>query len=292
LNDTTSFFPAFERFVERHSLVANASGILAVKLPRILGQGQTRAKGLDMPPALVEKQQMLASLELPRNLTLDREVENEIAEAKRAFEAQAEQLRNPDNRRRFALHALHQLEGVTTGNKDNQFFAGRLVLVSDKVGQNWAWAMTSRYPVISKIPPDIDYVVAAYPASLRIVEKWTLPVEQFVERLRLAWTIARHFSADGDVLISDVARLFKIAIQSERFWGSPARRNFDDVPEAVFIANLINWRRHGGSAGQLGGFELVPATVNQSHGPRSRSFFVPDNAEGTVVRPFIYIRRN
>jgi hypothetical protein len=282
-------FPAFERFVERNALLANAKGILAARLPRILGQGQTRAEGLSMAPAVIERQQELLALSLPQGITLDPEVQREIAEARRHVEAHGEQMRHAENRRRFALQALHRLEGVPTGNKDNQFFAGRLVLVSDKGGQNWAWSMTPHYPVISRIPADIEYVVSAYEAADRIVDHWTLPVDVFLSKLRLAWTMAKHFTSSDDVLIADVARLFKIAVQNERFFGTPARRNFEDVPEAVFIANLINWRRHRDAAIR-DSFELVPATLNQAHGPRSRAFFVPANAEGTVVRPMIYMR--
>ncbi|MER9048022.1 hypothetical protein NKH89_12210 [Mesorhizobium sp. M0923] len=290
---TPPLFPAFERFVERNGLLANAKGILAARLPRILGQGQTRAEGLNMPPAVIERQQELYALSLPDSATPDPAVRHEIADAKRALEAHAEHMRHPDNRRRFAMQVLHHLEGVQTGNKDNHFFAGRLVLVPDKSGQNWAWSMTAHYPVIGKIPADIDYVVNAYKSAERIVDDWTLPVDLFLDRLLLAWTMAKHFTSGDDIFIADVARLFKIAAQNERFWGTPARRNFEDVPEAVFIANLINWRRNKDSATSRDSFEfeLVPATLNQAHGPRSRAFFVPGNAEGTVVRPMIYMRR-
>lgn len=284
-------FPALERFVQRTGLLANAKGILSARLPRILGQGQTRAEGLDMPPATIERQQELLALILPEDAAHDFGVQGEIAEARRAVEAHTEHMRHPENRRRFALQVLHRLEGVATGNKDNQFIAGRLLLVPDKGGQNWAWSMTPHYPVIAKIPADIDYVVSAYAVSERIVEKWTMPVDRFLDRLSLAWTMARHFGEGDNVFIADVARFFKVAVQDERFWGSPARRNFEDVPEAVFIANLINWRRHRDAPGSRDTFELVPATLNQAHGPKSRAFFVPANAEGTVVRPMIYIRR-
>lgn len=284
-------FPAVERFVERTGLLANAKGILSARLPRILGQGQTRAEGLGMPPATIERQQELLALTLPEEASRDPGVQGEIAEARRAVEAHTDHMRHPENRRRFAMQVLHRLEGVPTGNKDNQFFAGRLVLVPDKGGQNWAWSMTPHYPVIAKIPADIEYVVSAYAASERIVDKWTLPVDRFLDRLSLAWSMARHFGEGDNVFIADVARFFKVAAQDERFWGSPSRRNFEDVPEAVFIANLINWRRHRDSAGPRESFELVPATLNQAHGPKSRPFFVPGNAEGTVVRPMIYIRR-
>jgi hypothetical protein len=286
-----SMFPALQNLIDRRGLLANAKGILAARLPRILGQGQTRADGLDMPPAAIERQQELLALTLPEDAINDPGVQNEIAEARRSVEAHSEQMRHPENQRRFAMQVLSRLEGILTGNKDNQFFAGRFVLVSDKGGQNWAWSMTRHYPVIAKIPADIDYVVSAFHASERIVEKWTLPVERFLDRLTLAWSLARHFSEGDNVYIADVARFFKVAAQDERFWGTPARRNFEDVPEAVFIANLINWRRSRDVAQSRDDFELVPATLNQAHGPKSRAFFVPANAEGTVERPMIYIRR-
>jgi hypothetical protein len=165
------------------------------------------------------------------------------------------------------------------------------VLVPDKAGLAWAWSMTPHYPVIAKIPADAEYVVSAHAASERIVEKWTLPVDRFLDRISLAWTMARHFGGGENVLLEDVARFFKVAAQDERFWGSPSRRNFEDVPEAVFVANLINWRRQRVASSERESFELVPATLNQAHGPKSRAYFVPANAEGTVVRPMIYIRR-
>jgi hypothetical protein len=284
-------FPAIQRFVERTGLLANATGILAARLPRILGQGQTRAEGLDMPPATIERQQELLALTLPEEAARDKDVQTEIAAARDAVAALTEQMRNPDTRRRFALQVLHRLDGVPSGVKDNQFYAGRLVLCPDKSGQNWAWSMTPYYPIIDKIPADIDYVIAAYGASEKIVERWTLPADRFLDRLTLAWSIARHFGEGENVFIADVARVFKIAAQDERFWGNPYRRNFNDIPDAVFIANLINWRRHREAAGPGENFELVPATLSQAHGPKSRAYYVPTNAEGTTVRPMIYIRR-
>lgn len=76
-------FPALEGYVERSGLLANAKGILAARLPRILGQGQTRAAGLDMPPATIERQQELLLLTLPEEAERDPRVQQEIAEAPR-----------------------------------------------------------------------------------------------------------------------------------------------------------------------------------------------------------------
>lgn len=283
-------FPEFERYVEKTGLLANAKGILAARLPRILGQGKTRAEGLNLPPATIERQQELLALSLPEEATINPAIRREMEAAQKAVDTHADQMRHPENRRRFALQALSQLDGVITGNKDNHFFAGRFILVPDKSGLSWSWSMTPHYAMISKIPADVDYVVRAYEAAERIVKKWTMPVDRFLDRLSLAWSMTRHFGEDENVLIADVARLFKIAVQDDRFWNSPARRNFEDVPEAVFIINLINWRQNRETSSGPN-FELVPATLNQAHGSKSRAFFVPGNAEGTVVRPMIYIRR-
>jgi hypothetical protein len=288
---STSMFPELERFVQRTGLLSSAKGILSARLPRILGQGRTRAEGLDLPPSVIERQQELLALKLPDEAASDQALQDEIAAARRAVEEHAERMRHSDGQRRFAMQVLHLLEDRSSGSKDNQFYAGRLVLVPEKSGQNWAWSVTPHYPVTAKIPADIDYVLSAYRESERVVKQWTLPVDRFLDRLSLAWTMARHFSDSENVLIADVARLFKIAVQDDAFWGSPARRNYSDVPEAAFVANLINWRHNRDEAKESQVFELVPATLNQAHGPRSRAFFVPGNAEGTVVRPMIYIRK-
>lgn len=289
MTDSPNPFPAFESFVESHRLLANPKGILAAKLPRILGQGQTRAEGLNKPPALIERQQELVSLNLPDTARPTGDVEREIEAARLEVERHVDHMRHPDNRRRFAMQVLSRLEDVPTGFKDNQFFAGRLILVGDKGGQNWSWSMTPHYPVIGKIPADVEYVVAAYEAAEKIAKEGTLKVDEFLDRLRLAWTIARHFSSSDDVLIADVARLFKVAAQDERFWSTPARRNFTDISDAMFINNLINWRRNRDPS-QQGSFDLVPATLNQAHGTKARAYFMPSNSEGTAVRPMIYMR--
>ena len=292
MSDTaeTQLFPELERYVQQSGLLANAKGILAARLPRILGQGKTRAEGLELPPAKIERQQELLALSLPEDASKNPGIRREMETAKMAVDAHADQMRHPENRRRFALQVLRQLSGVSTGNRDNHFFAGHFILVPDKSGLSWSWSMTPHYAMISKIPADVDYVVKAYFESERIVEKWTMPVDRFLDRLSLAWSMARHFNQEENVLIAEVARLFKVAVQDDRFWNSPARRNFEDVPEAVFIINLINWRRNRDAASGPN-FELVPATLNQAHGSKSRAFFVPGNTEGTVVRPMIYIRR-
>ena len=99
--NTPPLFPAIERFVDRTGLLVNAKGILAARLPRILGQGQTRAEGLDMPPATIERQQELLALTLPEEAARDGGVQAEIAAARQAIAAHTEQMRNPDTRRKI-----------------------------------------------------------------------------------------------------------------------------------------------------------------------------------------------
>jgi hypothetical protein len=287
-----SLFPEFERFVTDQRLLENAKGALAAKLPRILGQGRTRAEGLDMPPPPIERRQELVAFRFPDGLSVPESVRSEIKEVQQQIDSEFGLLAQSDGIRRFATQTLKRLEGVQTGIKDNQFFAGRLVLKADKAGQNWSWCLTSHYPIISKIPPDLDYVCHAYAAAENLIEQTTLPVELFYDRLVLAWSLARHFSTTDDVLILNVSRMFKVAAQDERFWNTPARRNFNDIPDGTFIANLMNWRKNRSESTEDVKFEFVPATLSQAHGSNSKAFFMPVNPEGTQVRPVIYLRRS
>ena len=285
-----TLFPELERFIRESGMLKSATGILAVRLPRVLGRGKTGAEGLDLPPAEIERKRELLALKLPSEVDNHTGIQREIEEARQFVHEHDGKMRHSENRRRFAMEVLHNLSEKNTGAKDNHFFAGHLIFVPEKNGKSWSWSMTPYYPVISKIPPDVEYAVQAYEASVRIVEECTMPVETFIDRLSLAWSIARHFGKDKNVLIADVAKFFKIATQGDRFWRSPARRTFTDVPEAVFISNLIHWKRNR-AGGESVEFELVPATLNQAHGPKSRAFYVPTNAEGTTVQPMIHIRR-
>jgi hypothetical protein len=183
---------------------------------------------------------------------------------------------------------LRRLPGQA-GQKDNQYYAGRLVLLPDNRTLTWAWSITPYYPIISKIPPDVEYLEKAYSAAEQLLERIVLPVEVFENRLVLTWSMARHFSDSENVLIVDVARLFKIACQEERFWKNPQKRFFTDLPEAAFIANLLNWRTRSDYAKTR--FEFVRATLHQAHGSKAKVFYMPQNPEGTQVTPVIYLKR-
>ncbi|MGO9455374.1 MAG: hypothetical protein ACLQDV_30650 [Candidatus Binataceae bacterium] len=286
--DEANLFPQFERFVAETPALAAEKGSLAAKLPRILGQGKTRATDLDLPPAQIERMAEYVSLVLPAHFKLPEAVCAEMASVKRALEAKYEELGAPEAIRRLSVESLRALEGVRTGLQDNYYFAGRLVLRSSRNGREWRWCLTPEYEIISKIPADLLYITKAFSAAEAMLQRLILKAEEFEAKLKLSWQMARHFSASDDVLLMDVARMFKIAQQGEKFWRAPQRQFFVDAPDASFMANLLNWRSKGGPGSS--DFEFVPATLNQAHGPQSKAFYIPVNPEGTQVRPIIYMR--
>ena len=290
LEAPTPLFPAFEAWAEQN-LRGKVSGNLSAKLPRVLGQGRTRAEGLDLPPAPIERRQTLAGLDLSSELRVPPEVEHEIREAGRQADRELEAMKRPDSIKRFAVGVIKQLQATlgleAAGQKDGQYYAGRFVLVHDKGGANWAWSLTKFYPIISKIPPDLGYVVRAHTEAEAAVHALVLAPEPFEHRLTLSHAMARVFSSGEDVLIQDVARMYKVAGQNEKFWNAPTKRLFEDLPDGAFIANISAWRRSRPDSG----FTFVPATLNQSMGANAKAFYLPTNAEGTMTRPVIYLRR-
>ena len=292
LHHEKQIFPEFARLASSTKL-RELKGAMAVSLARIIGKGKTHAIGMNLPPSPIERQEALANFRFPLGFEITPALKMEIEDANSAVATVEKKLRTPELKRRFALKTLQALQkksSVSTGNKDNQFFAGRFILVPDKNGKNWAWSMTPHYPIISKIPADSEYIVEAYYNSLEIVKKWTMPTEEFVSKLTLAINIANSFSEGENTKISDVARFFKIAVQSKKFWLNPTRSKFEEIPEAVFISNLINWYRNQKSS-ENNGFKLIPATLDQAFGPNTTPYYIPANSEGTSVNPMIYIQK-
>ncbi|MBW2118206.1 MAG: hypothetical protein JRH09_09855 [Deltaproteobacteria bacterium] len=284
-----ALFPEMEKFIQDNDVISKVSGNLVVKLNRIIGKGKTKADGLDLPPAAIERKMELVSLELPPDIEVPAAVISETEEVRKDLNEELERRKKSDGVRRTASQALRGLS-VQSGFKDNNFFAGRLVLVPKNRGLNWSWSLTPHYPIISKIPPDPNYLIEGYQCAEDRLEKIVLPAEVFESRLNLAWVMAKHLSNTDQILIVDVARMFKVAGQADGFWNAPKKALFTDLPEAAFIANLINWRRSKGT--EKSKFEFVAATVHQAHGSKAKAFYMPINAEGTQVRPVIYLRRH
>jgi len=277
-------FPEFEKFAVKNKLIDKSTGSNRVKFFRILGQGKTKAKGLDLPPASIERMQEIISLESQEDLSFPSGVIEEIQDVKKQLKEKLDNLKTQEGVRRFSVKVLKALD-APTGNKNNHFFAGRFILVPSKGGKEWAWSLTKHYPIVSKIPPDIEYLIKAHSEAQGFIEKLLLPVEIFRNRLDLSWTMARHFSESLDkVLIRDVARMFKVAGQDEKFWNNPRKSFFIDRPEAAFIVNLmqnitIKELSHK--------YDFVSATLHQS----KQAFYFPEDNEGTLTRPMIYMRK-
>lgn len=289
-----SLFPEFERYVTETGLSTKAKGALSANLPRILGQGKTKAIGLELPPATIERKLELINLKLPDNISLPQAVRDEIEMVRVAVEREIKELTSEEGSRRLCSQAIQRIrdtKGENAGIKDNFFFADRLVLVPDRHRQSWSWSITPHYPVIPKIPCDVIYLEKAFYAAKEKLQSLLLPPDVFVNKLELSWQMARHFSQSNEtVLIIDVARMYLVAAQEDRFWGSPKKQSFVDYPNAAFIINFLQWKANAISSDETR-FEITPATVHQAHGRDAKAFFLPLNQEGTQIRPYMYMNK-
>ena len=284
---STPLFPRFERFVAESGL-DRAKGSLSAKLPRILGQGTTRATGMDDPPAVIERKLELAGLEFPSQLAVPDSVRSEVEAAQHDVDTLKRELKKEEGRRRFVADCLRGLSDPK-GSSNGYYYVDRLILRESKGGFEWAWCVTPHYPIIDRIPPDALYVIKSFDAARRKIAKLVLPPDEFEQRLSLAWSLARHWSRSDDVLVTDVMKMYQVAGQDDRFWQIPKRASYRDLPEAAFVVNLISWRALVNAS--RAGFTFVPATLNQATGRSAKVFFLPVNAEGTEVRPMVYLRR-
>jgi len=285
----TILFPETEKYILETDMLNKHKGNQA-QLYRILGQGASRAKEIGMPPADIERKMELVGFKLLRNdPQIPASVKSEIDQARQELAKEMATLKNHEVQKRLGNQTLRSLDGVKSGYKDNLFFAGRLVLNHDKAALNWSWCLTQHYPIISKIPPDPEYLIKSYRVAETLLQELILPADKFDFRLNIAWMLARQFSKSDNVLIVDVARMYKIAGQQDKFWNAPKKGNFVDLPDAAFIANLINWRRHQGK--DKTEFDFAQATVHQALGKNAKVFYMPSNAEGTQTRPVSYITK-
>lgn len=286
--DPNELFPGLRRFLESTGLGDKARGNLAAKLPRILGQGTTKTVGLAAPPADIERKMEAVSLELPSGIELPADVQSELRAAAEDVAKLKAELSHEEGKRRLATAALGRISQAG-GIKDGKFYAGRLILGSERGGIEWSWSITPHYPIIRRIPPDPEYIALAFEQAQTDIQRLTLSTEAFEGRLLLAWALARHFSTSEDVLVTDVMRMFNVAGQDDKFWQAPQRQYFRDLPEAAFVVNLMSWRMQPSSNATL--FEFVPATVDKALGRKAQVFFMPMNNEGTEVRPMVYLRK-
>ena len=281
-------FPEVERYIVAQEMIMKFGGGNQAQLYRILGQGQTKSKELDLPPADIERKMELVACKPLQSPDLPAAVLDEVKAVQASLETELANLKKADVQKRLSNQVLRSLVGVKNGFKDNQYYAGRLILCSDKAGVKWSWSLTPYYPIIANIPPDPIYLEKAYAAAETMLDELIMPPEIFETRLNLAWTLARHFSVGERVLIINVARMYKIAGQPEKFWNAPQKSNYADIPDGAFIANLINWMRQ---PGEKKTYSFIQATLHQAHGRNAKVYYLPSNAEGTSTRPVVYIEK-
>lgn len=282
-------FPEFDKFAKEENLLEmKFSGNLAAQIPRILGQGKTKAVGMDLPPAPIERKQEFVNLELPPSFNVPEAVNEERLRVKTELEKEIKQLCSEEGARSMASNVIRNLKTEPQGGlKNNYFHAGRFLLIPDKKRISWSWSITPHYPIIEKIPPDFDYLTKAFSIAEEKVDQMVIPVEVFEKQLELSWLLARHYAEASDqVLLSDVARMYIIASQDKKFWNKPKKMNFTDVPDASFIANLVNYKRNYNASTEPV-FEFMPATLNDSY--RKNVYHIPLDREGTQTRPYVYI---
>lgn len=281
-------FPAVEKYIADTDMLNKLKGNQA-QLYRIIGQGKTKSKELEFPPTDIERKMELVAFKPLKKKSIPEKVRKEIEEVKDSLDSELAKLKKRDVQKRLSNQTLRSLTGVKTGMKDNHFFAGRLILITDKAGKKWSWCLTPHYPIISNIPPDFECLAKSYYEAEKLLNNIIMPADIFDLRLNLAWGMARRFSRGDKVLIIDVARMYKVAGQPEKFWNAPKKGNFIDLPDAAFIANLINWRRKTGI--KKTDFKLQQATMQQALSTKAKVFYMPSNNEGTQTSPVVYITK-
>src|SRR5882724_6209270 len=97
----SELFPAFCYWARESGLVDKSKGNLAAKLPRILGQGTTRAKGLNLPPSPIERRVEFASLQFPTNFPAPDDVLREQSEASEELEKLKTEMMREEGKRRL-----------------------------------------------------------------------------------------------------------------------------------------------------------------------------------------------
>lgn len=283
-------FPEFEKLVQAEDLLnRKLSGNLSAKLPRILGQGNTKAKGLDAPPSPIERKQELVTLDLPKDWNAPQSVLLEIEGVATDLKLELKSLCSEAGVRKLASNVLNKLDVESKGIKNGYFHAGGFLLIPDQKKSSWSWSITPHYPVIEKVPPDQDYLVKAFAAATETVKQMIFDPRLFERKLELSWLLAQHFAKDKKmILLSDVAKMYGLAVQDNKFWGNPKKSFFIDAPAASFIANLTNYKRTA-SLDNARSFEFMPATLNDSY--KKDVYHLPMDREGTQTRPYVYIVR-
>lgn len=225
-------------------------GNLQSAVPRILGNGKTRAEGLfdeKKPPALIERQYEYAKLDIGK-LGFDinypiREsdpIRAEQAQTQQLIKTLEEQLERPnDGWERSAREVLYKLGDKAPG-RSGRYSMGDIELSFDKKSFSWSWTYRGAYPLVSKLPHDVDYICDGFQDASRRMKEAIVPATEFLSSLRLAWVISKQRSGAGPVLIRDLAKVYQVAAQPNIFWDRPSKSSFSEISDAVFVINLVH----------------------------------------------------
>ncbi|MQM31194.1 MAG: hypothetical protein CRU78_11990 [Candidatus Accumulibacter phosphatis] len=271
-------------------------GNLSSVVPRILGKGRTRAEGLydeAKPPALIERLQEYGRLNLldlgratnrgiPEPITMGQQrVKSSIAEMEK-------KLASPDDGwGRFAREVLCKIGGERTSGKQGRYLLGPLELCFDKKTMSWSWKLAGAYPLVTKLPNDIEFVCQGHIDASRRMDEVRVCSESFMGALKIAWLIASQRCGSDSVLIRDVASAYVVAAQSKAFWDKPSKQNFADIPEAAFVINLMHSVDDVRKA-----FELEKAGIHQTKlaGKDKDIAFELPRKDGIGTEPYATIR--
>lgn len=293
MNGYEKFCEYAEKIKLLETVLKGKGGPFLPVVPRILGGGKTKAEGFfeDRPPASIERLHEYARLDLNRlnqetNRHFPDELKEEQVKAKQSIESLERSLKTPDGWQRFAREILFSLGDQSPG-RSGKFIKGDLELIFDAKSLTWSWSLAGAYPLVTKLPHDKEYVIEGLHAAERRLQEAVIQPEDFLQKLKLAWALAQHFSNTDQVLIKDVARLYLVAAQSDGFWARPCKQTFTDIAEANFVLNLTKSidvvRNH---------FELEKATIHQTKlGGKGKdvAFDLPKRG-GLGTEPYSYIR--
>lgn len=271
-------------------------GNLSSAVPRILGSGKTRAEGLfdeKKSPALIERHFEYAKLDIDRlgndiNYPIGNDVREEQTQVKSEIESIKNQLQHPtDGWQRSAREVLWNL-GEKTPGRNGRYSMGELELTFDEHSFSWTWTYRGTYPLVSKLPHDVDYICEGYRDAMRRMKDAIVPTTEFLSSFQFAWKIAKHRAGVGPVLIRDIARAYVVASQGQPFWDKPSKSTFVDRVDAVFVINLVHSIE---DVRKL--FEFEKAGMHQTAlGGRGRnvSFDLP-RRDGSGTEPYSIVRQ-
>lgn len=74
---------------------------------------------------------------------------------------------------------------------------GDIELSFDKKTFSWRWTYRGAYPLVSKLPHDVDYICEGFHDASRRMKEAIVPAAEFLSSLQLAWVISKQRSVSS-----------------------------------------------------------------------------------------------